>query len=183
MMKVRIRKVFLAVAALALVLPASSCRKERTAAERLQLANKVTARAVNLYFLSAENLLVPEKRTVPLPEGDAAALTPIMQELLNGAKVPSLVRSLPADSTVRATFLLEDGTAVIDLGGPTLTEGWNTGSEQEMAAIYSVVQTVVDNVGSAKRVRLLVNGQPAETLAGHIAIDRSLTPLPFLLKR
>ena len=48
-------------------------------------------------------------------------------------------------------------------------------------AAYSLVQTVVSNFADAKRVRLLINGVPAETLAGHIALTRSLTPLPAVV--
>ena len=83
---------------------------------------------------------------------------------------------LPADTVVRGAFLLPDGTAFIDLGGPTLTSGWPAGSHEELMAVYSIVQTITSNFAEAKRVRILLNGAPAETLAGHIALDRSLTP-------
>jgi hypothetical protein len=64
----------------------------------------------------------------------------------------------------------------VDLGGATLTQGWGTGSHEELMAVYSVVQTVMANFPEAKRVRILVNGEPAETLAGHINIQRALSP-------
>jgi hypothetical protein len=35
---------------------------------------------------------------------------------------------------------------------------------------------VTANFPEAKRVRILVNGTPAETLAGHLALDRALVP-------
>jgi hypothetical protein len=48
-------------------------------------------------------------------------------------------------------------------------------------AVYSIVETVTANFPEAKKVRVLINGSPAETLAGHIALDRSLTPMTSLV--
>jgi hypothetical protein len=52
-----------------------------------------------------------------------------------------------------------------------------------MIALFAIVQTLCDNFKSVQRVRFILNGQPAETLAGHIAIDHSLRPLPWLLNK
>jgi hypothetical protein len=48
-------------------------------------------------------------------------------------------------------------------------------------AIYSVVQTVTANFPEAKRVRILINDEPAETLAGHISLAHALAPMPSLV--
>jgi Sporulation and spore germination len=77
--------------------------------------------------------------------------------------------------------MLPDGTASVDLGGATLTSGWGTGTHEELMAVYSVVQTVTANFPEAKRVRLLINGEPAETLAGHIWLGKSLHPMSSLV--
>ncbi|MGZ8853635.1 MAG: GerMN domain-containing protein, partial [Thermoanaerobaculia bacterium] len=84
---------------------------------------------------------------------------------------------------LKGAYLLPEGTVLVDLGGPTLTNGWETGSHQELMAVYSLVQTMVANFPEARRVRILVNGAPAETLGGHVALARSLTPLPSLSAR
>ena len=49
-------------------------------------------------------------------------------------------------------------------------------------AVYSLVQTVTTNFPDAKRVRVLVNGEPAETLGGHIWLGKSLQPMPLLVE-
>jgi hypothetical protein len=90
-------------------------------------------------------------------------------------------RLFPADAVARAVYLLPDGNVVVDLGGPTLTNGWGTGSHQELMAIYSLVETVTTNFGQARRVRILINGAPAETLGGHISLAHSLVPFPALV--
>jgi Sporulation and spore germination len=63
-----------------------------------------------------------------------------------------------------------------------LTDGWGTGSHQELMAIYSLVETVTANFEDAQRVRILINGSPAETLAGHISLARSFRPVPSLVE-
>ena len=60
--------------------------------------------------------------------------------------------------------------------------GWNTGSHQELLAAYSIVETLTANFADAKRVRIVVNGAPAETLGGHIWLARSLAPRPALVE-
>jgi len=48
-------------------------------------------------------------------------------------------------------------------------------------AVYSLVQTVTVNFPETKRVRLLINGEPAETLAGHVWLGKSLQPMKELV--
>jgi len=140
-------------------------------------------RTVSLYYESENLLLAPEKRDLPLPENPAGALGLVMRELLKGSADAAVPRLLPADTLIRGAYLLPDGTAFVDLGGPTLTQGWTTGSHQELMAIYSMVQTVTANFPEAKKVRVLVNGEPAETLAGHVSLSRAFSPAPSMVVR
>lgn len=158
-----------------------ACRRHPQGASGVAAQNKVSMRTVTLYFESGDSLLSAERRDLPVPENPAAALSVIVRELFKGSSNASIPRIFPADAIIRGTFLLPDGSAFVDLGGPTLTAGWGTGSHEELLAIDSIVQTVVTNVPEAKRVRILINGEPAETLAGHISLARALTPMPWLL--
>ena len=165
------------VAALALLAAAGACRKNNNPLSlNLAVENKVAVRQVRLYFEGPEMLLAAETRNVSLPENPAAALPVVVRELLKGSASTAVARSFPADTVLLGAYFLPEGTVFVDLGGPTLQQGWGTGSHEELMAIYSVVQTVTTNFPEAKRVRLLVNGEPAETLAGHVALDRSLVP-------
>jgi len=167
---------------LALLLIAA-CHKQQPLSRNLNAENKVAMRTVSLYYESPDLLLAPEQRSLPLPENHAAALDVVMHELVKGSVNAAVPRLLPADTIVRGAYLLPDGTAFVDLGGPTLSQGWSTGSHQELMAIYSVVQTVTANFPEAKKVRMLVNGEPAETLAGHVSLNRALTPVPSMVAR
>ena len=167
---------------LAILAVASGCRK-RELTQNLNVENKVAVRPVTLFFEGPEMLLVPETRSVPLPENPAGALSIVVRELLKGSANAGVPHIFPRDTIVRATFLLPDGTAFVDLGGPTLTQGWATGSHEELMAVFSVVQTVVTDFPTAKRVRILVNGEPAETLAGHVNLEHALLPVPAFVAR
>lgn len=160
---------------------ASGCKKEQKAVRDPQRENKVAAREVTLFFESPELMLAPEKRTLSLPERESAALSAVTRELIKGSVRPGVPKLFPADAVVRAVYSLPDGTAIVDIGSASLGSTWNPGTHGELMALYSVVQTLSSNFGSVKRVRFLVNGQVAETLAGHIRLDRPLRPLPSIV--
>lgn len=168
----RVIVLLLAIAAIA-----GACKKKGLS-PNLNAENKVAVRPVTLFFEGPEMLLVPETRNVALPQNPAGALSIVSRELLKGSANAGVPHIFPRDTVVRGTFLLPDGTAFIDLGGPTLSQGWGTGSHEELMAVYSVVQSVTTNFPEAKRVRILVNDEPAETLAGHVNLSRALTPMP-----
>jgi hypothetical protein len=172
----------LAVAALALMLLAGGCKKKNDVAANINAANRVSMRTVRLYFESPEMLLAAETRSIALPESPAAAMPVVVRELMKGPAGPPLGRLFPVDTVVRGTYLLPGGTAIVDLGGATLSQGWGTGSHTELMCVYSLVQSLSANFPEARRVRILVNGTPAETLAGHVSLTRSLTPLPGLVE-
>ena len=171
------------VCAIALVAIASCKPSPAPLSPNLKVANKIAAREVTLYYESPDLLLTPEKRNVDLPENPAYAMSFVVKELLKGSANAAVPRLFPADTVVRGAYLLPDGTAFVDVGGPTLTQGWGAGSHGELMAVYSVVQTVTANFPEAKRVRLLVNGEPAETLAGHVSLSRALVPDASLVAR
>jgi spore germination protein GerM len=171
-----------AVTALAaLLLIAGACKQKQETAANLNAANKVAVRMVRLYYESPQMLLVAETRNVALPESAPAAVPVVMRELLKGPVMTTSLRLFPTDTVVRAAYLLPGGTAIVDLGGPTLTGGWGTGSHQELMAVHSIVQTIASNFAEARSVRILINGSPSETLAGHLSLAKSFAPVPALV--
>lgn len=172
-----------AVGALALLVVTGACRKKSETPANLNAANKVSMRQVRLYYESPRMLLAAEGRNIALPESPAAAIPVVVRELMKGpAAASQLGRLFPQDTVVRAAYLLPGGTVIVDLGGATLTQGWGTGSHQELMSLYSLVHTLTANFADARRVRVLVNGTPAETLAGHVSVAKSLEPFPGLVE-
>jgi len=168
--------------AVALAVMFGGCRrKSEQLSSNLNAENKVSVRQVKLYFEGTDMLLQAEPRNLALPENPAGAMSVVARELLKGPANRARARSLPPDTIVRGAFLLPDGTAFVDLGGVTLSRGWGTGAHEELMAVYSIVQTIAINFAEVKRVRILVNGEPAETLGGHVNLMRSLAPLPSMV--
>jgi spore germination protein GerM len=176
-----LRRLLIAAAVTLALLSAEGCRSKTTAPGAAKTSDRILNREIQVFYESPRLSLVPERRKVPLPENDAAALAGAIRELLKGPRTPAVGRLLPPDAVLRAAYLLPDGNAIIDLGGPTLTAGWNTGSHNEMMAAYSIVQTASANFPEIRRVRILVNGQVAPTLGGHLRLDRALEPAPELV--
>lgn len=169
------------VVALAALLVAVACRRKQETPANLNAANRVAVRLVKLYYESPEMLLIAEPRNVALPESAAAAVPMVVRELMKGPARPPALRLFPADTVVRGVYLLPGGTVIVDLGGTTLSQGWGTGSHQELMAVQSLVHSITANFADARRVRVVINGSPAETLAGHISLSRSLLPLHSLV--
>jgi germination protein M len=126
---------------------------------------------VTVFFPGKEDeKLHTEERDIPKPAGASAYLKALFAELQRGPTREGLVAALPPKLQLRNAFLLNDGVAVLDLslGSPSF------GSTEEVTIVAALVDTVLQNVADTTRVRLLVNGEPAETLGGHVDLTRPL---------
>ena len=153
----------------------------RSGSRSPEAVNRVAARPVVLYFEGPAGRLVPETRELPLPPGEAASLRPVVEALIGGSANAAVPDLFPEKTFVRGAFLLPEGTAVVDLGGETLQAGWNAGSREEMLAAYGIVQTLVANFGQIRRVHILIGGEVAPTLGGHLDLTHPLRPLAYLV--
>ena len=77
---------------------------------------------------------------------------------------------LPEKIQLRNAFL-PGGEVVLDLA---VDASLSFGSDEELTIVASLVDTVLQNVAETKTVRLLVNGEPAESLGGHVDLTRPL---------
>ncbi len=121
-----------------------------------------------------DSSLRAEERDIPRPTGPGAALRAIFSELQKGPTRAGLIAVLPANIQLRNAFLLPEGEAVLDLA---VDAGLSFGSEEELSIVASLVDTTLQNVADTTRVRILINGEPAETLGGHVDLTR---PLAYL---
>ena len=111
----------------------SACRRSGALSPAEQMAHqKLTNRDITFFYENSALLLGRESRPVALPENDSAAVAAVVREWLKGPRTPSLARSLPPDTILRGAYLLPEGNAIVDLGGPTLVSGWQTGSNEEL---------------------------------------------------
>ncbi len=127
---------------------------------------------VTLFFpTAAEAKLRPEDRDIARPSGPSAYLKALFAELQKGPRQAGLSGVLPEKLHLRNAFLLPEGQVVLDLA---MDESLAFGSDEEMTIVASLVDTVLQNVADTTRVRILVNGEPAETLGGHVDLTRPL---------
>jgi germination protein M len=130
---------------------------------------------VTLFFSdSTEGKLHPEERDIAKPAEPGAFLRALFEELARGPTRPGLIGVLPARIQLRNGFLMPSGDVVLDLA---VDSGLSFGSAEELAIVSSLVDTTLQNVANTQRVRILVNGEPAESLGGHVDLTR---PMGFL---
>ncbi|MCP3901325.1 MAG: GerMN domain-containing protein [Desulfobacteraceae bacterium] len=106
----------------------------------------------------------------------AAGLSPhdlgleIIEDLIKGHSLKELDPSLPEGTKVNSLFILEDGRAFIDFD-QNIGNSWSYSAQSEMLTIYSIVNSLILNIEEINRVKILIQGETAQTLSGHIDLD------------
>jgi hypothetical protein len=159
----------------------------------------IPARNVTLFFESTEGdgALHPEARDVPVATDDVAFLRALASGVVEGPRSADLVRPFPEGWTLRGAYLLRDGVAVLDVAPPRVpappeaagpaapehavpappaTVKWQAGAHEEDTAVQALAVTVCKNMTGVTRVVLLVAGEPADTLAGHVDLTHPIAP-------
>jgi germination protein M len=130
---------------------------------------------VTLFFPDQNGMLLhPEERDIPKPAAGALFLRALFSELQKGPTREGLIAVIPPKMQLRNAFLLHEGEVVLDLA---VDSGLTFGSDEELSIVAALVDTTLQNVAETSRVRILINGEPAETLGGHVDLTR---PLLFL---
>src|SRR5215472_7823329 len=105
---------------------------------------------------------------VELPlSGDPVLRSKQVLNTLLAGPVDAELRTLPPDAVLLAFYILPDGTAIADFS-EALAISIPSGIASEQLAVDSMARTLEANVPQAKRLKILIHGQEAETLAGHV---------------
>ena len=132
---------------------------------------------VVLYFSDAnERFLVPEKRYIPKEENDEAKAKDLVKALLEGSKT-KLISTFPEGATLDNIKIDDKQTAYVSFD-KNLIKQHPGGSASEMATIYSLTNTLMRNVNSIKRVKLLIDGKEVDSIRGHVD-----TRQPFIMNK
>jgi Na+-transporting methylmalonyl-CoA/oxaloacetate decarboxylase gamma subunit len=138
-------------------------------------AGRPALKTVTLFFAAdGDDLLHKETREITAGPTDADEAERALAELVRGSE-SGLLSPLPPQTRVRQVFIAKDGLATVDFSRD-VAEGFTYGSTSELAAIYAVVDTLVYNFKSVKKVVLLVEGAERETLGGHVDLSRAFLP-------
>ncbi len=136
---------------------------------------------VTLFFASPDgNGLVREGREIDACGDAADCVESVVGELINGP-LGDLAPTLP-DNTSLHDVQVNGDTAVVDLG-EELINGLPAGSQAEMMAVYSIVDSIAVNFPRITHVKLMVGGKVVDTLKGHLDLREPLKPDFGLEKR
>ncbi len=135
---------------------------------------------VSLYFVHAEELkLVAERRALSQTANIVEQIKSTVTELIRGSAT-ALIPTIPEGTVVREVFLDEKGCVYVDFS-LALSEKHPGGTTGELVTIASIVNTLTANFPEEiRRVRILIDGKEAGTIAGHIDISKPI--FPFELK-
>ena len=130
-------------------------------AEALQVQDQEVLDTAWLFAAGADGLLHArevELPRVPTTRGRAEALV---------QKIVEESGTFPEDVQVLDVFVSGRGIAVINFT-LDLLEGHSGGLHAEELTVYSLSHTLVESLPAIAEVRLLIEGQETETLAGHL---------------
>jgi hypothetical protein len=81
-------------------------------------------------------------------------------------------------STFNEVYLDGKGLAVVDLPSATVA-AMPGGTSAEVATLYCLVRTLCQNIPQVARVQVLIDGQSAESLRGHVDLQDPLVLSDF----
>jgi hypothetical protein len=130
--------------------------------------------AVVLYFSEGnERFLVPEKRFIPKEEKASAQGRELVKALIDGSKT-GLVNTFPEKVDVQH-IRIENETAYVDFS-KNLIKNHPGGSASEMATIFSLTNSLAENLPEIKKVKILVGGKEIPSIKGHIDTRQPFAP-------
>jgi hypothetical protein len=151
-----------------------------TQAPEVAPAEQATLVAAN----DADNSLVPQVHSLPLPADPGARARAVLGRLLDLYAAPDAAHPVPGGAASVAQVFLLPATgekesqnpgaqmAVVNLTG-SFAAGHPSGLETETLTVLSICGTLRANLPHVTQVRFLVDGQQRPTLAGHADLTRT----------
>ncbi|MFP4500661.1 MAG: GerMN domain-containing protein [Candidatus Hydrogenedentota bacterium] len=160
---------------------AATAKTDGEAASRPRPAASRGSREVNLYFARKDGLgLTTEARRIDVTASTAENCRAALEELGKG---PSRVSApiFPAETTVRALYLLQDGELVIDFSRDLHADTAQENSVSlEALMVYGIVNTLTqqelggEDEPPVRRVRFLIEGAaPREGYPAHLDLSKA----------
>jgi spore germination protein GerM len=139
---------------------------------------------VFLYFADSKTgCLAGEKRKIEVQgkeKKDVSYYSQIVQAIIDGPNT-GLGPTLPGQTLLNAVFVDTKGIIYVDLSTES-SDLHPGGVRSELLSVYSIVNTLILNSGGIQGVQILVNGNQAETLAGHVDIRLPLNANMLLIR-
>ena len=150
----------------------SALRREDSGVVAPVSANLAGTRSVELFFPGASGGLQRETREILGSDFLEVDVQRTVEELIAGPE--SGARPIPAATRILSTFFDQDGEITVNFSDHLSTDHPG-GSAAEIETIRCLVATIGTNFPGVDRVRILIEGDAATTLAGHTDLSRPLS--------
>lgn len=107
---------------------------------------------------------------IPLPAGRQERAEELLRALVEIYLDKTSPHALGAGSDIRNVYLVDPGLAVIDMNA-AFSDNHRSGVLVEELTVASLVETLSANIPGINRVKILVDGQSRDTLAGHVDLS------------
>ena len=122
---------------------------------------------VTLYVAHDDDgVLRAESALIPMPSGRQQRAEELLRALLSLYLDKNSPHTLGSGADVRSVFLVDPGVAVIDLNS-AFCDTHRSGVLVEELTVASLIHTISTNTPGILKVKILVDGQERDTLAGH----------------
>lgn len=163
----------LLIAALGLSVYAWHMRKSvataPVAVDTRPLAPPVTGPTENVVLFVAhdeDGTLRGQSAQIPMPSGRQQRAEELLRALLTIYLDKSSPHVLPPEAEVRSVYLVDPGSAVIDLNS-AFADQHRSGVLVEELTVSSLIHTISSNIQGILKIKILVDGKERDTLAGH----------------
>jgi hypothetical protein len=119
-----------------------------------------------IFWAVAPDRIAALEVELPLSADPVQRAKQVLHSLVEDPPTPEQ-RTIPADTTLLAFYILPDGTAIADFSD-ALTSETPSGILSEQNTVNSITRTLATNLPSLRRLKILIHGQEVDTLAGHV---------------
>ena len=142
-------------------------------AEDAIVENQLLPREMTLYFAVKDaSHLVGEAREVPGCMAEEDCLRAAVEALIAGPS-GALDPVLP-DKTLLLGVQVEGSLVTLDFS-EDLVNGHPGGTQSELLTVYALTDTLAVNFPHLRQVRILVEGEPIDTLKGHVDLRQPVS--------
>lgn len=151
-----------------------TAEEERLVQQEQAVAPPGSGPATNITLILASDAnatLYRKQLSVSLPSERSEQARAILRALFGTYLQAGSPHPIGAGADIRDVYLLNDGSAVVDTNA-AFADAHPSGVLAEELTIASIVSTLNANDAKIDRVKIIVNGNERETLAGHADLRR-----------
>jgi hypothetical protein len=115
-------------------------------------------------------ILRAQAARIPLPSARQQRAEELLRALIALYLDKTSPHPLPVGSDIRSVYLVDPGLAVVDVNA-ALADGHRSGVLSEELTVASLIQTLAANIPGILKAKILVEGKPRDTLAGHVDLS------------